>query len=147
MGYQLLSSLLHKRYRPTVQERNSSNRREMSNDERLKGEQEIMMLIPDFNYDSIVTRINNDSELIRLYYAADNNYEKLHLYRMIFDDKDQNVDSDIIAKFINQAFHMENDFIYQLDPRKYQMVPQYVISECNRLVESINDGTKLGGIG
>ncbi len=127
MGYQLLSSLLHKRYRPTVQE--------------------IMKIIPDFNYDLTVARINNDSELIKLYYAADNNYEKLHIYRIIFDDKEQNVDSDIIAKFINQAFHMENDYIYQLDPRKYQMVPHYVISECDRLVESINDGSQLSEIG
>jgi len=43
----------------------------------------------------------------------------------------------VIAKFINQSFHIENDYIYQLNPRSYQMVPQYVIDECDKAINEI----------
>ena len=59
--------------------------------------------------------------------SLSSNYEKLHIYRVIFDDKPDMIESDIIQKFINEAFHIENDYIYQLNPSVYQTVPQYVI--------------------
>ena len=61
------------------------------------------------------------------------NYEKLHIYRILFDQADL-PSSPVIAKFINEAFHIENNYIYQLNPRQYQTVPQYVIDECDRYV-------------
>ena len=44
------------------------------------------------------------------------------------------IESDIIQKFINEAFHIENDYIYQLNPSVYQTVPQYVIDECDSFI-------------
>ena len=46
-------------------------------------------------------------------------------------------ESDVIKKFINEAFHTENDMIYQLDPSKYQTIPQYVIDECTDHIRTI----------
>jgi hypothetical protein len=65
------------------------------------------------------------------------NYEKLHIYRVLFDDKTDKIESSIITKFINQAFHIENDYIYQLNPCEYQLVPQYVIDECDNQISSM----------
>lgn len=73
-----------------------------------------------------------------LYEATTNNYEKLHIYRIIFDDKDADIESLVIQKFINEAFHIENNSIYQLNPTKYPVVPQYVIDECDRFVSALN---------
>ena len=43
--------------------------------------------------------------------------------------------SDVIKKFINEAFHIENNYIYHLDPCKYQVIPHYIIDECDRNIE------------
>ncbi|MDO9534012.1 MAG: hypothetical protein Q7J85_01485 [Bacillota bacterium] len=135
MEYHIISSLLHKKDEPEV--KIETDIRKMTEEEIQRGEKEIQKYIHDFNYQQLVKKIKDDSEMKRIYSTTDSNYEKLHLYRMIFEDKEQGVDSDIIGKFINEAFHLENNYIYQLNPRKYQMVPQYVIKECDGLVDAI----------
>lgn len=136
MPYHIISSLLHKRIHPTLTENDTE--RDMSDNEIADGTNEIKDYVSDFDYDELVTVVKNDSQLVDLYKNATNNYEKLHIYRLIFDDKVDEIESDIIQKFINQAFHTENDYIYQLDPSQYQTVPQYVIDECDRYISSIN---------
>ena len=137
MAYQLLSNLFHKRNLPlifTIQDNGEISEREMSSDEVSEANTEISDYIPEFNYSTIVELINNDEEMKQLYRNSTNNYEKLHLYRIIFDDKDNDIAASTIQKFINQSFHIENDYIYQLNPAKYQTVPQYVIDECDALI-------------
>lgn len=135
MEYHIISSAIHKKSVPEF--KSETNMRVMTTEEIENGEIEIRKHIADFDYNHIVSRINDDSVMKALYLSSSNNYEKLHMFRMIFDDKEQVIESDIINKFINEAFHLENDYIYQLNPRKYQMVPQYVINECNRLINLI----------
>ena len=60
---------------------------------------------------------------------AQNNYEKLQGYRII---NNENHESDVIKKFINELFHIENEYIMQLNPRKYDFVPEHIIVECDR---------------
>ena len=131
-AYQLISNLLHKRETPIVQATESA--REMSKEERDAATTEIRTHIQDFEYSKLLSFVKDDAQLKRLYNAATNNYERLHIYRLIFADKADSIESDVIQKFINQAFHTENDYIYQLDPSTYQTVPQYVIDECDRFV-------------
>jgi ABC-type multidrug transport system ATPase subunit len=135
MAYQLISNLLHRRKEPTVKE--YLKERKMTEDEQTEGSSEIRKYLPDFDYMKILTIVQNDTELINLYTEATNNYEKLHIYRIIFEDKDELAQPDIIKKFINESFHTENDSIYQLDPSKYQTIPQYVIDECDKYMETI----------
>lgn len=40
--------------------------------------------------------------------------------------------NDVIRKYINETFHVENDFLFQLNPCEYDTVPHFVIFECNR---------------
>ena len=39
-----------------------------------------------------------------------------------------------IQKFINESYHIENEFICQLDPAKFDTIPEYVIAECDKLM-------------
>ena len=72
-----------------------------------------------------------------LYEQARSNYEKLHIYRIVSEDNQGDANqSDVIQKFINQAFHIENDYIYQLNPVMFQTVPQYVIDECDNFFDN-----------
>ena len=111
----------------------------MTPEEVAEGVEEIQKLIPDFDYKSVLVTIMNDQTLIELYRSLSSNYEKLHIYRIISDGKSKIIESNIIQKFINEAFHIENDYIYQLNPADYQTVPQYVIDECDSFIAKLHD--------
>lgn len=64
-----------------------------------------------------------------IYNAAENNYEKLQLFRIINNDNHEN---DIVKKYINEAFHIENEYIMQLNPHKYDFIPEHIIAECDQ---------------
>lgn len=137
MAYQLLSNIFHKREIPLIFDvliDDQLSTREMTEQEINEAIIELITDIPEFNYASVIELITNDEAMKDLYKASENNYEKLHLYRIIFDDKDDAIKVSTIQKFINQAFHIENDYIYQLNPAKYQTVPQYVIDECDEFI-------------
>ncbi len=136
MASQVISNLVHKREKPLVFEGESS--REMTPEEIAEGIAEIEKFIHGFDYKSVLVTIKDDQALIELYHSLSSNYEKLHIYRIIFDDKPKMIESNIIQKFINEAFHIENDYIYQLNPSVYQTVPQYVIDECDSYIEKLN---------
>jgi hypothetical protein len=70
------------------------------------------------------------------YTASSSNYEKLQIYRIIKETSWEhqwlptNLNS-VIAKFINESFHVENDDLFQLNPCQFDTVPQYIIDKCN----------------
>ena len=138
MAYQIISNVLHRRETSTQLGKDPS--REMTSNQFDAGEAEIKKYIPDFDYQQVLAITTNDDELVKLYQNNSSNYEKLHIYRVIFDDKPDMIESDIIQKFINEAFHIENDYIYQLNPSEYQIVPQYVIDECDVLIKKLESG-------
>jgi len=133
-GYELLSNLFHKRIEPLVFDEKGS--RKMTDKNIQEGSNEIKEKIPDFDYDELLAIVTDKNKMIELYNESGNNYEKLHIYRILCDNE-QHVASNIIRKFINEAFHLENDYIFQLNPSKYQLVPQYVIDECDMHINSI----------
>ena len=133
-GYQLISNLIHKREKPKFNV--GSDNRDMTSEEIISGNKEIQKLIHDFEFNKVLKIISDEKEMKKIYLATENNYEKLHIYRIIIDEKND-IESSVIKKFINGAFHIENDYIYQLNPRKYQMVPQFVIDECDKAISNI----------
>ena len=40
-------------------------------------------------------------------------------------------------KFINETFHVENSYVYQLNPYNYNQVPKYIIDICDREINKI----------
>lgn len=126
LAYQLLSNIFHKSEIPTYK----SEDRDMTEEEISEASREIQEAINEtFNYPTCYQNISNNNELIRLYEEATNNYEKLQIYRVLNND---NHDNRTIRKFINETFHIENDYIYQLNPCKYQTIPYYIIKECDK---------------
>jgi ABC-type dipeptide/oligopeptide/nickel transport system ATPase subunit len=143
-AYQLISNLLHKRNEPLVrrealiltEETPEEEMRKMTEDEIEDGRTEIMKTINDFDYSKLISQIMNDEIMMKLYHDTLSNYEKLHIFRVLYGEKLRTTETTIIAKFINEAFHIENDYIYQLNPCEYQLVPQYVIDECDSQIKS-----------
>lgn len=127
--YHILSGLLKKRPSPTTD--NNGENLMPPNDVGL-GIVSIQEFIPGFDYDALVTRLNDMEGMYTLYDNASNNYEKIQIYRIIIQGSSQSVihGNNIVRKFINEAFHIENEYVMQLDPSIYSPVPQYIIDEC-----------------
>jgi hypothetical protein len=137
-AYQVLSNIFHKRAAP--------------DDRRLPGQDGVYppltvtclqtgiesikrkLRMQEFDYGDIVNLLGNESELKDLYTNATNGYEKLQIYRLL----DENHKNTIIRKYINETYHIENDYICQLDPSEFDPIPQFVIDECDKaLAEAV----------
>ena len=134
--YHLVSSLFHKREIPTIE----SEKRELTEKEIELATQELINEnnIKDFNYQEEYNKIIDDKKMIDIYNSCNNNYEKLQIYRIINDGKD--VNNDIIKKFMNETFHIENDYLFQLNPCEYEIIPEYILEQCNKNILEISKG-------
>lgn len=128
LEYNLLASLLHKRDVPTI--KSATEDRLMSNAEKSRAEAAIKERIQNFDYDDLLGQLNDVSVMTAKYRSTDVGYEKIQLFRLIKGKHDD----DIISKFINESYHIENEYVMQLDPRRFDSIPEYVVTECNRLL-------------
>jgi hypothetical protein len=126
LEYNLLSNLLHKRAQPVI--RIDGKEIPMSSEEIDIATTAIAKRIQSFDYQAILDQVNSREAMITAYKTAQNNYEKLQLFRIINND---NHESSVVKKYINESFHIENEYIMQLNPRKYDFVPEHIVSECD----------------
>jgi len=136
LSFDILSSLFHKRSIAS-KKTGGGEHIALTKDELEEGTEHIRKFVETFEYERLIKLMQDDTQMKKLYFDSKNNYEKLHIYRMLFDGKSKDIESDVIRKFINEAFHIENNYIYQLNPSQFQLVPQYVIDECDVFVESL----------
>lgn len=122
--YHILSNLFHKRDKPIFTDGTTIDKNSLRS-----GIRKIKKWIPNFSYKELLVIVNDIDQMRTIYFETNSNYEKLQLYRIMFDEERRCQTS--ILKYINETFHIENDLIYQLNPCKYQMVPQYIIDVCN----------------
>jgi len=132
-AYQVLSNLLHKRtraidYRETTGE--GDNHPEIEPARFSNGCAEVSSHMEGFSYPDLLNRVTDVNALKHLYSASANGYEKLQLFRLL----DLDIENTVILKFINETYHIENEFICQLDPEKFDTIPEYVVSECSRIL-------------
>ena len=138
MGYQLLSNLFHKRNIPII------NKGElftpMTEREITEGEKEIQCYIPDFTYKSVIGIIRSNVKLLEAYHNTSVGYEKLQCYRLLnlenpedgdFEDKQIKEIDNVFKKFINETFHIENDYLFQINPIEYELIPEYILNKCD----------------
>jgi len=133
--YQVLSNLFHKRNKEDCKD----HRKERGNDSLSEidfnlGEVKIKESIPSFEYSTLINSINSLSFLKNLYLNSKNNYTKLNVFRLIYEEDIQKIPS-VLRKFINETFHIENELICQLDPNNYDLIPDFIVEECNKYVE------------
>lgn len=136
LEWNLLSSLFHKKYPPT--KRTENNEVVMTKSEIEEAENKIKEYIPDFNYEEQVLRINDTSLLKGLYYNCLSNYERLQIFRIVFDkvEFDNKIDDSVFKHYVNKTFHIENDYLFQLDPSDYDTVPQFIIDICDKTIQT-----------
>ena len=127
IAWQLLSNIFHKREIPLY--KSGTEEREMTLEEIEEATNTIREYIDDFDYQTEYTKTKDNKLLKALYENSTSNYEKLQIYRVIFNENHEN---DVIRKFVNETFHIENDYLFQLNPREFDTVPQYIIDIGNQ---------------
>lgn len=130
--YQVLSNLLHRRAKEACRDQ----RMEIGNDLMSEsvfdaGVKKIQEILPIFDYNQLLEKITDDSYLKSLYASADNSYAKLNIFRIIYDETLSKIPS-VLRKYINESYHIENELVCQLDPNDYDLVPDFIIKECDR---------------
>ena len=91
----------------------------------------------------MVVRRALDTEVLKnLYDTVQCNFEKVLIFRyMVMAYKLRNgaephLDG-IIKKYMNEPFHVENDYVYQLDPREYDPIPDSEIKLFDAKVDDL----------
>ncbi|MFA6013965.1 MAG: hypothetical protein WC742_02785 [Gallionellaceae bacterium] len=79
----------------------------MTTQELLDGSDEIAAKISEFDFQMLLDIVADDKKMIELYGNIESNYEKLHLYRIIFEGKDDLIGSDVIRKFLMKHFTLK----------------------------------------
>ncbi|MGM4919956.1 AAA family ATPase [Tardiphaga sp. 813_E8_N1_3] len=130
LAYNLLASLFKKRANPTVQSATES--RDMTGSEKSQAVAEIKKHIAEFDYDALVNTVSDDNAMKAKFFATEVGYEKIQLFRIIRGKHED----DVISKFINESYHIENEYVMQLNPHKFEGVPEYVVDECSRLLKT-----------
>ena len=130
--YNLLSSLLHKRENPTISAVDGATM--MLEDDVATASRNIRQYIPGFDYANLLAQIIDRNAIRDKYVRCVSNFEKLHLFRLMFEVSDTSLD-DISKKFVNEAYHIENEYLFCLDPAKYDVIPQFVIERLDKVVE------------
>lgn len=131
-AYQMLSNLLHLRKQIDAIDTREDGSPIMCVIKLDKGISEIAGKIPEFNYDETLARLKDTVALKKLYYSCSNGYEKLQVFRL-FEIK---IDNSVLQKFINETYHIENEYICQLDPTQFDLIPEYVTLACDKCLEA-----------
>lgn len=93
---------------------------------------EIKKELLSFDYAALYAIVVDEALMKAAYVAALNGYERLQLFRIICND---NHDNDVVKKYINEAFHIENEQIVQivqLNPHAFDWIPDYIVAECDQ---------------
>ena len=48
--------------------------------------------------------------------------------------------NDIVRKFVNEAYHIENEYLFGLDPVQFDIVPAFVIEKLDAVVNADTSG-------
>ena len=132
--YQILSNLFHKRKKEECKDQ----RKEIGNDlmsevDFNSGIDKITNFVAGFDYVTNLAKLKDLESLKTLYSEVENIYAKLNIFRLIYDDNLAEIPS-VLRKFINETFHIENELICQLNPNEYDLIPDFILEECDRFI-------------
>jgi ABC-type cobalamin/Fe3+-siderophores transport system ATPase subunit len=137
-AYQILSNLIHGRKTATEKDGTTVLPEKVFQD----GCSEILSTykITDFSYDKWLEKLSPKQLQRNFDNMAKNNeekYNKVITARLLLERKEGGLTqlcrtSPGLYKYINETNHIENDYIFQLDPRKYYCIPQDYEKELNK---------------
>lgn len=132
-AYHIISSFLKHKELPKWKI-DDSNYRDLTPNELKEGIEFINKFIPNFDYVVFKNEYSCNEKIVDLYKKA-GQHSKIHLTRYyaeknIIDEHDK-----VLWKFIDESYHIENDYLYVLDPYDFNQIPNYIIGICDKLIK------------
>lgn len=132
--YEVLSNLIHGR-----KIAKTNNGEKLEENIFKTGCSEMARYLNGLTYDEVLSelKVNKLFEIIESFYI----YDKIIALRLLFE-RSPEVFSKLrkkcpaAYKYINETNHIENDYIFQLNPFKYFSIPQYYMDEIEEFVNS-----------
>lgn len=139
-AYEILSCLVHAK--PIKRRIANGVYEDMLPEEIDEGLNKIKEFIPDFYYEDLLENTYTVDCIKELYNLETNAYLKIQLFRAlkdIVDDKQLNLRSIDSAwyKFIDETYHIENDYLYYLDVMKFNIVPDYIMKKVDGIMSKL----------
>lgn len=135
VAYELLSSLLHARDAPT-RKLSAAEHELLTAEDVGEATAAIRKYINDFEYAVVLAELKKPGALKIRFDATDVGYEKVQIFRiMLALDPEGLKGNEVFTKFVNETYHIENEYVMQLNPRDFDAVPEFVIAACTDLVE------------
>lgn len=140
LAYNILSSIIHDK-KPTKFFGNDEI--ELTKEEISTGENVIKSLINEFDTAEILNYINS-KEILNLYNKEKNNYIRTQLFRIYIKipDNKNKLEDKTLLKFVDEIYHIENDYMFSLDLIKFDMVPDFIIDKINDFMKEELDNIK-----
>lgn len=136
-AYNILSSLLHGRCTPTI---DSDGTIEMTIQQVAEGVEQIEKFINGFSYGSF-RELFSESNLLSRFSSESNVYVKMLILRAYTEANKTarerlRMKNDVLRKYVDETYHIENDYIYSIDVRKFNIVPDNYIADADDFVKS-----------
>ena len=113
---------------------------DLSVDEIKNGEEWIKQFIKTFDSNKILRDNINNKYILDSYKTETNNYIKIQLFRVYLESsgnrnklKERN---SIVLKYIDEIYHIENDYIFSLDLIKFDIIPDFIINSIDEFMSS-----------
>jgi ABC-type molybdenum transport system ATPase subunit/photorepair protein PhrA len=133
--YELLSSVLHARDLP-IRKLTTGELVSLDSSEVLAATQAVRKYIHAFDYHQLVTDLKKPGALKARFNTTTVGYEKVQLFRIMLALNPQSLKGDdVFTKFVNETYHIENEYVMQLNPRDFDAVPEFIIAACTALVD------------
>ena len=129
LPYHLLSSLFKGKKEPVI--KSGASETKMTSPQFVEAVKDIKAINPTFDYAAILAELTDKARLKTAYQTASAGYDKLQLFRCLVPDPGEHV----LAKHVKETYHIENDHIVQLNPRKFDAVPEHILIACDALVK------------
>jgi energy-coupling factor transporter ATP-binding protein EcfA2 len=135
-AYNLLSSLIHGRTNPTS---DSDGNNKLTAEQVADGTAYIKEFIADFDY-ALVLDLCSAPNLLSRYGNERSAYIKMLILRA-YTERDTEARerlrrlNDVLRKYVDETYHIENDYIYSLDVRRFNIVPENYIDDADSFVK------------
>jgi len=129
VGYHLLSNLVHLRDVP-IRRSVIEDDVDMTPAEIEEAVSDIRNHMPDFDYAALLLELRDTQGLKEKFERTSVGYEKVQLFRIMSELHPELKGDDVFTKFVNESYHIENEYVMQLNPRDFDAVPEYVVAAC-----------------
>jgi hypothetical protein len=107
----------------------------MTEEEKQVGINYINTFIQGFDYNDINENILSKENVLNMYKSEQNNYIKTQIFRVYLAvTYKRRILDEVMLKFIDEIYHIENDYIFSLDLINFDMIPEFIISKLNEFM-------------